>query len=65
MDGPLVLAVLGDRSFQNLILGILRRRIRQERGEFGTDMSELPSRHLNKLNEQSEMRGLKRETDLL
>ena len=34
MDSPLVLAVLGDGSFQNFILGILQRRICQQQGKF-------------------------------
>lgn len=52
MDSPLVLAVLGNRSFQHLILGILWHRTRQQLGKIRPDMGGLPSRHLNEHCEQ-------------
>ena len=58
-DSPLVLAVLGDRSFQNLILGVLERRICKQQERIGPDMEILPSRHLNDLGEQLRVGGLK------
>ena len=56
MDSPLVLAVLGDRSFQNLIFGVLWQGIGQEQEKNGLEMGILPSRHLNDLCEQPRVR---------
>ena len=51
MHSPLVLAVLGDRSLQHLILGILQRQTCQQLARIGLDMGRLPSRHLGELCE--------------
>ena len=58
-DSPLVLAVLCDRSFQHLILGILRCRSHQQLGKFGPDVGGLPSRHLNEHCERTRAEGSK------
>lgn len=59
IDRPLILAVLCDRSFQNLILGILGCRTGKQQGENGWEMSALPSRHLSGLREQLKAGELK------
>jgi hypothetical protein len=51
MHSPLVLAVLGDRSLQHLILGILQRQTCQQLARIGPDMGGVPSRHLRGLCE--------------
>jgi hypothetical protein len=51
MRSPLVLAVLGDRSLQHLILGILQRQTCQQLARIGPDMGGVPSRHLRGLCE--------------
>ena len=40
MDSPLVLAVLGDRSFQHLIFGILQRQACQQLEQIGPDVGD-------------------------
>ena len=59
MDSPLVLAVLGDRGFQDLILGVLQGRTCQQLGKIGPDVGGLPSKHLNERCERARMEGSK------